>query len=142
MDTLTLPRSVWEFTKSLAIRVMLARVAYVPTCQRPNVPNACQLLMFMCQRAYKRANVPKVCQLFNLACQRAKSLLIFQLGVPTSETACQFFISVFRFFQIFLLRNAKGNFYTLLIYKIFYIILDIIVIHMIYIYVYIYIYCK
>ena len=34
-------------------------------------------------------------------------------------------------FQTFLLQNAKGNFYTLLIYKNFYIILDITVIHMI-----------
>ena len=34
-------------------------------------------------------------------------------------------------FLTFFLRNAKGNFYTLLLYKNFYIILDIIVIHMI-----------
>ena len=33
-------------------------------------------------------------------------------------------------FQIFLLRNAKGNFYTLLLYKKFYILL-IVVIHVI-----------
>ena len=32
-------------------------------------------------------------------------------------------------FQTFLLRNAKGNFYTLLLYKKFCIILDIIIIH-------------
>ena len=36
-------------------------------------------------------------------------------------------------FQTFLLQNAKGNFYTLLLYEKFYIILDIIVIHKIYI---------
>ena len=34
-------------------------------------------------------------------------------------------------FQTFLLCNAKGNFYTLILYEIFYIILDIIVIHII-----------
>ena len=34
-------------------------------------------------------------------------------------------------FQTFLLRNARGCFYTLLLYKKFYIILDIIVMHMI-----------
>ena len=34
-------------------------------------------------------------------------------------------------FQIFFLRNAKGNFYILLLYKKFCIILDIIVVHMI-----------
>ena len=37
-------------------------------------------------------------------------------------------------FQIFLLRNAKGNFFTLILYKQFCIIFDIIVIH-IYVYV-------
>ena len=34
-------------------------------------------------------------------------------------------------FQTFLLRNTKGNFYTLLLHKKFYIILDIIAIHII-----------
>ena len=43
-------------------------------------------------RTISDTNVPKVCQLFNLACQCAKSLLIFQLGVPKCQTACQFFI--------------------------------------------------
>ena len=34
-------------------------------------------------------------------------------------------------FQTFFLRNAKGNFYTLLLYKKFYITLDIIVMHIV-----------
>ena len=97
-------------------------------------PNTCQLLIFTCQRVNKRANVPKVCKLFDLACQRAKSLTTFQLGV---QTTCQFSFCCANVpkgmpnFQTFFLRNVKGNFYTLLLYKKFYIILDIIVIHMI-----------
>ena len=77
---------------------LLNRVLYVPcapawsTCQRTNIPNACHLLIFTCQRANKRAK-----------------------GVPI--------------FQTFLLWNAKGNFYTLLLYKTFCIIFDTIVIH-------------
>ena len=74
---------------------------------------------FTCQRAnfsFLPANVPinvptcqTACQCFNLACQRVPN------GVPI--------------FWTFLLRNDKWNFYTLLLYKKFYIIIDIIVIH-------------
>ena len=97
----------------------------VPACQR--VLRACVPARSRCQCAcvptcqsvpssyFLRANVPKnvrmchtACQCFNLACQRPKSVPIF---------------------QTFLLRNAKGNSYTLLLYERFYIILDIILIH-------------
>ena len=92
MVTFALSKSVWEFIKLHAIRAMRDSVVYVPTWQHPNVQNACKRLIFRCQGANKLANVPKVCQLFNLACQRAKSLLIFQLNVPTCQMACQCFI--------------------------------------------------
>ena len=87
---------------------------YVPTCLRANEPKACQLLIFTCQRVIQRAIV-----LFQRA-NVPNGVPIFQLDVPT----CQFF-------QTFLLRSAKGNFYTLLLHKKLYILLDIIVIHII-----------
>ena len=83
----------------------------------------------MCQRANRRANVPKVCQLFNLASKCRANVSFWCANVPKGMSN----------FQTFFSRNAKGNFYTLLLYKKFYIILDIIVTHMI-IYIYIYIY--
>ena len=47
-----------EFAKLRAIR---AYVVYVSTCLRASmvyVPKACQLLIFLCQRANKRASMP------------------------------------------------------------------------------------
>ena len=35
-----------------------ASVVYVPMCLHPNVPKACQILIFTCQRANKCAKVP------------------------------------------------------------------------------------
>ena len=72
------------------MRVMRASLIYVLTCQkhanflflRANVP----INVPTCQRA----SVPKVCQFFNLACERAKSVLIFQLGVPTCQRRVSF----------------------------------------------------
>ena len=90
-----------------------ASMVYVPTCLRDNVPKVCQFLIFMCQRANKR-----VIRLASVSIWRANvpnGVPIFQLGVLN--------------FHTFPLQNAKGNFYTLLLYKIFYIILDIIIIH-------------
>ena len=96
----------------------------VPTCQTHanflflsvNVP----INVMTCKRCANVANVVK------LACQRAKQCANFSFwhanvpkGLPN--------------FQTFFLRNAKGSFYTLLLYKKFYIILDIIVMHVIYI---------
>ena len=97
-----------------------------------------------CQRAKR---VP-ISHFYVSTCQRAKSTPIIQLGVPTCQRCAnfstwranvpngvQFFISAYQravpVFRTFLFRNAKGNFYTLLLYKKFYIILDIIVIHII-----------
>ena len=74
----------------------------MPTCLPANVPKMCQLLIFMYQRAIICANFSSWCA------NVAKNVPIF---------------------QTFLLRNVKGNFYTLLLYNKFYIILDIILIH-------------
>ena len=60
MFTFTLSQSIWEFGKSRVIRAIRA------SGLRTNVPSACQLLIFTCQRANKHANVPEVCQLFNV----------------------------------------------------------------------------
>ena len=88
----------------------------VPTCQR--------CANYSTWRAY----VPIACQFLNLACQRAKWHVSFSFWCANVSKG------VFNF-QTFLLRNARGNFYTLLLYKKFYTILDIIVIHMICIYI-------
>ena len=91
-------------------RNLLNCLSCVPACQRGLRVNviACQRGL----RTIRRACVPmchKTCQCFNLACQR----------VPKR-------VSIF---QTFLLQYAKGNFYSLLLYKKLYILLDIIVIH-------------
>ena len=84
----------------------------VPTCQR------------CANYSTWRANIPMACQFLNLGRQRAKwrGNFLFRRG-----NVLKYVLD----FQTFLLRNAKGNFYTLLLYKKFYIILDIKVIHMI-----------
>ena len=77
-------------------------VVCVPTCLHASV-----FYVPTCQRAsfsFLRANVP--------------------INVPMHQCAKGVPI-----FQTFRLWNAKGNFYTLLLYKKFYIILDVIVIH-------------
>ena len=97
-------------------RCLRASMVYVPTCQR------CAHFSFF--RANVSINVPTchmACHCFNLWCQRAKWCTNFSTrpaNVPKG-------VSIF---QTFLWRNAKGNFYTLLLYKKFYILLDIIVI--------------
>ena len=92
---------------------------YVPTwstCQRACVP-----AWFTCQ---KRAN-------FSFLCASVP------INVPACHTACHSFNLACHCakrcakFQTFLEPNAKWNFYTLLLYKISYILLDIIVIHII-----------
>ena len=97
------------------------------TCLRSWVP-----AWFMCQRA---------CVLVWFTCQRAKlaptSHFYLPINVPTCHTACQFFnlpcqlVKDVPIFQTFFSRNAKKYSYNLLIYKIFYLILDIIVTHII-----------
>ena len=83
---------------------------------RAKVPNACQLLIFMCQRI----TVP----MHKATCQWCvgfstwhpnvpNDVPIFHFGMPTWQKVCQFF-------------KYSSNFYTLLLYKKFYIILDII----------------
>ena len=84
------------------------------TCQcglHANVPSRQNRGTFSFLRANVPINAPtchKACQCFNLACQRAKKRANFS-NIPLK----------------------KGKFYTLLLYKRFYIILDIIVTHVI-----------
>ena len=66
---------ILEFAKSRAKRAIRASVVYVLTCPCANVPKARQLLIFKCRRNNKRA----------------KSMPIFQFGVPTCQKACHFF---------------------------------------------------
>ena len=80
-------------------------MVYLPTCQK------------RINFSFLRANVPinvltchTMCKCFNLTCQHAKS---------------------HRNFQIVLLRNAKGNFYTLLLHKKFYNLFNIIILHIV-----------
>ena len=132
-----------EFSKS---RTMLACVPTSSACQSASMTawftcqHACMPAWFMCQHAcmlmyQKHAN-------FSFLCANV------QIKVPTCHTTCHFFFNlVFQqdkwcasfstwhanvpkdmpSFQIVLLQNAKGNFYTLLLYKKLYILLDIIV---------------
>ena len=99
-------------------------------CQRglrANVP-ACQGAKSVPSSHFHVPTCHKAWQCFNLACQRAKRRANFstrRANVPKSMPI----------FQTFLLRNAKGNFYTLILYKIFCIILDIILIHIMYVFI-------
>ena len=108
---------------------LLNCVPYVPACQRGLRASVVYVPTWQ-KRAnfsFLRANVltcHTACQCFSLACQRAKTRADFSTwranlpkGVPI--------------FQAFLLGNAKWNFYTLLLYRKFYILLDIVVIHII-----------
>ena len=80
-----------------------ASVVYVPTCLRSSLvylPSIC---------------VPKFQKRANFSFLRANVLMY--------QTACQFSIwcanvpKGVQIFQTFILQNAKGNFYTLLLYK-------------------------
>ena len=66
-------------------------------------------------------------------CQHTKCMPTSQFYMPTCQCANKRanVPKGMLIFQTFSLQNAKGNLYTLLLYKKFYIILDIIVIHMI-----------
>ena len=83
---------------------LLANVVYVPTCLRASL-----VYVLTCVRA----KVPKACQLFIFTCQRSYDVALFYLGLPI--------------FLLFFLRNARENFYTMLLYKKFYILPDIVV---------------
>ena len=63
-------------------------------------------------------------------CQRAKLVSTSHFHVPMYQKMCQRAEGV-SMLQSVLLQNAKGNFCTLLLYKKFCIILDIVVMHMI-----------
>ena len=63
-------------------------------------------------------------------CQRVKRVPTSHFYVPMCRKTCQRAKGV-PIFQTVNLQNAMGNFYTLLLYKNFYIVLDFIVIHMV-----------
>ena len=96
--------------KSCVLRNMRVTVVQIPTCQT------------RASFSFLRANEP----------MRAKGVPIIQFGVPTCQRCAN--VSTWPFnvpnsvpiFQTFLLQNAERNFYTLLLYKKFYIILDMI----------------
>ena len=96
-----------EFAKSCAKRVLTclhASPINVPMGLHV-LPKACQLLIFTCQRANKLTNVSTWC--LNVP----NDVPIFQLDMPTCQKACQFF--------------------DFIIIEKFYIILDIIDMHII-----------
>ena len=99
----------FEFAKSRGMCVCM------PTCFRASV---------VCVKTYLCANVPKACQLFIFTCQRA----IRRAIVSTRRCNVPKGVPIF---QILLSQNAKGVFYNLFLHKKFYFILDIIVIHII-----------
>ena len=86
----------------LRANVIRASVIYVWRCLRASVLKACQLLNSKCQRANKHAI-------------RRASFSTWRIKVPNGVPKD---VPIFR---TLLLRNAKGNFYTLLLYKKFYI---------------------
>ena len=108
---------------------LLNREPCVPACQLGLPAN-----VLACQRGLL-VNVP--------AYQQAKGVATSHVYVGTGHKCANVPIAYQCFirranvpkrmptFQAFLLRNAKGNFSTLLLYKKFYIILDIIVVHII-----------
>ena len=97
-----------------------ASVVYVSTFLRDIVVyvTTCQVRSNFSFLRTNVTNVPSAIRHANVSTWRA-NVPILELGVPTCQKAYQFFK---RF-----LRNAKGNFYALLLYKKF-IILDVILI--------------
>ena len=91
---------------------MHASLVYVPTDQRAKRVPTSYFYVSTCERANKRA-----IRRANFSAWRS-NVPIFHFDVPKGVPI----------FQTFLLPNAKGNFCALLLYKKFYIILDIIVI--------------
>ena len=97
-------------------------VIYVPawfTCQRATSQKRANLSFLRANVSINLSRCHTACQCFNLVGQRAKWRANFSTwhanvlkGVPI--------------FQAFLLRNAKWNFYTLLLYRKCYILHDII----------------
>ena len=106
---------LFEFAKLRAMHVC------VPTCWLPRCVN-----VFGASFAYQRAESMSTSHFYVPTCKktcrralRLSNISTWHANVPKSVLV----------FQTFLWRNAKGNFYTLLLYKKFYIILDIILIH-------------
>ena len=95
--------------------LLRARAAYVPTCLHANLSEACQVLIFTCQRTNKRANVPYGVPAFQLG------VSVFQLIAPACQKACQCFkhSSFEMILEISILYCHKKC----------YIILDIVVMH-------------
>ena len=108
-----------EFAKSRAMR---ACVPTWSTCQRACVPTCQKRADFPFLRANMSACHTACQYVLTWSANVPNGVLIFQLGVLTYEKACNF--------SNISLWNAKRNLYTLL-YKKFYILLDIIVINII-----------
>ena len=95
---------------------LLNRMSYVPwasvwtMCPCAKVPNACELLIFMCQRANKRANVLKVYPLLNLGCQHARGETNFSTWQPKDVQIFQLFFKEFFNFWIFQSCSTFANF--------------------------------
>ena len=93
MFTFTLSQSMWEFGKSRVIRAMRARGL------RANVPSACQLPIFTCQRA---KGVP----IIQLGIHRGIGVPIFQFhllkGLPIFQT---FFKRTFQLLNFSIMLN-------------------------------------
>ena len=110
-------------------KISMKKLDFAKSCAM----DACMPMRYMWQRTcvpvwftWQSTCMPtcQVCQVFIFRCQcatRHANFSTWWANVPKSIPI----------FQTFLLWNAKGNFYTLLLYKTFYIILDIILIHII-----------
>ena len=113
----------------LSCRSLLNCIPCVPACWCGLCANllACQhglhtnVLAGLCGL---RANLPKACQLLIFTCQRTKRCV-------NVSTCCTNVPKSMPIFQTFLLQNTKGNFYSLLLYNKFYIILDIILVNIV-----------
>ena len=98
------------------MRLIGASVVYLPTCQRVNVPKACQFLIFVCQCANVpiNAKVPKgvpIIQLSEPTCQCARGVPIFQFMLNICKFLeylgnCSKFISRNKEFKFWHLQNA------------------------------------
>ena len=106
---------LFEFAKSPAMHVC------VPTCWLPRCAN-----VFGPSVAYQRAESMSTSHFYVPTCKKSCRRALRRSNISTWHANVPKSVLVF---QTFLLRNAKGNFYNLLLYKKFYIILDIILIN-------------
>ena len=132
MATFILSQSIWEFDKLYAIRAMCANMVYVLMYQHARRVLTSHFYVPMCQLMWQHAKGVSIIQLGMPKCQKhakfstwhakmPNGVPIFHFGAPTCQKAYQFFkLSSYK-----MLKEIS----ILLLYKKFYIILDIIVIH-------------